>query len=458
MKKMLLIPILLLALIGCSSTERTEIRSRTPNFVAVESDAPRTAKKTNWQIQGKSQNSVAKAIKRKTSVRGQIFQKGDNTSVAYAVTQGTMLLFDGGKQHFVPFQEGPLESELVRKIMEIDERYFEMFGGFEGHLKGNEITITSQDTYDQKPIYHWVTSEKARYAVEIPEVARNRFENEKFKYVALEIVDPKDPKKKYYFHVDPRNISRPMMINRNDAKVHRVVMGNSEALNKTISKHLWINEAQADGGPRILLASDTNARPIQVMHLVKLFFSPEEQEFYDEKYESPKAEVANNSNSPTKNLVLIGRFTGEGVITGKFEKGTRSDVFDVNSTVQYHFKQNALTVGRGGIQDKPTRMEIEFFTLKLGQDEDQLRLALQQAQYKRQQKLNVFFIDDGKKRLQEMPDFSFSLKRVDDAAKLAMIKKQKLVPVQSDGSFTNPKHLTGAILELDLKASTQVIQ
>lgn len=447
MKHLLLYSLIAIFMIGCGSTERSEIRKRTPNFVALESDAPRTVSKKKSTATKKRVTKISVAKK-----------AAAQETVAYAVTQGTMLMLDGGKQTFVPFQEGHLDPDLVRQLMEIDESHFEMFGGFEAYLNANEVTITSQDAYDQKPIYHWVTSEKTSYAVEVPEVARNRFENEKFKYLALEIVSQKDPKNKFYFHVDPRNIGRPTVIYRPDAKVLRVVMGNSEELNRTISKQLWINEPLANKPPQVILPGDTSNRSIQIMHLVRLYFSPENEEFVDEKYEEG-AEVKEvvEEASPTDGLVLIGRFTAEGVVTGKFKKGTRSDVFDVNSTVQYHFKQNALTAGRGGIQDKPTRMEIEFFTLKLGQDEDQLRLALQQARYKRQQKLNVFFVDDGK-RLQESPNFSFSLKRVDDAAKLAMIKTQRLVPTQGDGGFTSPQHLSTAVLELDLKGGTEVIQ
>ncbi|MBF0279399.1 MAG: hypothetical protein HQM13_16500 [SAR324 cluster bacterium] len=434
----------ILVLVGCTSTERKEIRRRTPNFVAVESDAPQTAKKTKRLSRVNHQLRVVAPAK----------TKKDEQWISYAVTQGTMLILDGGKQTFVPFQAGPLNKELVRQIMEIDDRHFELFGGFEGYLNGNEVTITSKDVYDQKPIYKWITSENTRYAVEIPEVAQNRFNNGKFKYVALEIANIKNPEKKYYFHVDPRNIARPLVVFRDDAKVQRVVMGNSDELNQTINQNLWINEPPKQTGPQIAIPGDTSPRSIQVLHLVRLYFSPQESEFFDPKYE---VQEVKKSETDKKNLILAGRFTGEGVITGKFEKGSRSEIFDANSTVQYHFKQNALTAGRGGIQDKPTRMEIEFFTLKLGQDEDQLRLAMQQAQYKSQQQLNVYFTNNGK-RLSEIADFNFSLKRVDDAAKLAQIKQQKLRPNQPDGSFTTPHHLASAVLELDLKAAKKIIR
>lgn len=441
MKYAALFILAVLVFVGCSSTERKEIRRRTPNFVAVESDAPRTAVKK-------------KPVRRIRPAKKKAVPAEEWTS--YAVTQGTMLILDGGKQTFVPFQAGPLNSELVQQIMEIDERHFELFGGFEAYLNGNEVTIRSKDVYDQKPIYQWTTSEKTRYAVEVPEVAQNRFKNGNYQYVALEIVSKKNPKKKYYFHIDPRNIARPMIIYRDDAQVQRVVMGNSDRLNKIINQNLWLNEPPKDLGPQIVIPGDTTPRSIQVLHLVRLYFAPEEEEFFDPKYENQQK--AKKSEAPTaKNLVLAGRFTGEGIVTGKFEKGTRSEIFDANSTVQYHFKQKALTAGRGGIQDQPTRMEIEFFTLKLGQDEDQLRLAMQQAQYKSQQKLNVFFINNGK-RLNEIADFAFSLKRVDDAAKLALIKQQKLRPVQPDGSFTTPHHLAAAVLELDLAATQKIIQ
>ena len=438
----------LLVLVGCTSSERKEIRRRTPNFVAVESDTPRTVKKKERLRRVNTLEVAEKATEQEEPTAKQ------ESWVSYAVTQGTMLILDGGKQTFVPFQAGPLNADLVRQIMEIDDRHFELFGGFEGYLNGNEVTITSKDVYDQRPIYKWITSEKTRYAVEIPEVAQNRFNNEQFKYVALEIASNKNPDKKFFFHVDPRNIARPLVVFRDDAKVQRVVMGNSDELNKTINQNLWINEPSKAQGPHVVIPGDTSPRSIQVLHLVRLYFAPEEAEFFDPKYE--KQEVQ-QSESTQGNLVLAGRFTGEGIVTGKFEKGARSEIFDATSTVQYHFKQNALTAGRGGIQDKPIRMEIEFYTLKLGQDEDQLRLAMQQAQYKSQQQLNVFFTNNGK-RLNENADFNFSLKRVDDAAKLALIKQQKLRPHQPDGSFTTPHHLASAILELDLIVANQIIQ
>ncbi|MBF0288322.1 MAG: hypothetical protein HQM14_10935 [SAR324 cluster bacterium] len=444
MRYIALFAIALLIITGCTSSERKEIRRRTPNFVAVESDAPQTAAK-------KRRPNQAKKIRRPTTNQP-VFERGEWPT--YPVTQGTMLILDGGKQQFLPFKEGILESSLVQQIMEIDPRHFELLGGFEGYLNADKIIITSKDIYDQKPIYKWITAEKTRYAVEIPEVARNRFQNGSFKYIALEVVSKKHPDKKFYFHVDPRNIARPIVVYRSDAKVQRVVMGNSDDLISMISENLWVNEPIKNEGPKIAIPDDTTTRSIQILHLVRLYFSPQGQEFFDPKYES-----AQNKNEVTskQDLVLVGRFTGEGLITGKFEKGARSNVFDVDQVAQYHFKQNALTQGRGGIKDNPTRMEIEFFTLKLGQDEDQLRLALQQAQFKQQQKLNVFFLNNGK-RLSKNPDFSFSLKRVDDAAKLAMIKRQPLKPKQSDGGYTTPHHLSSAVLELDLKSSSTIIQ
>ncbi len=446
MKYIALFSIALLILTGCTSSERKEIRRRTPNFVAVESDAPQTAKK-------KSRPDQAKSIRRPAAKPKQPVSEQKEWPT-YPVTQGTMLILDGGKQQFLPFQEGILESNLVQQIMEIDQRHFELFGEFEGSLNANKIMITSKDIYDQKPIYQWITTEKTRYAVEIPEVARNRFQNGSFKYIALEVISQKHPNKKFYFHVDPRNIARPIVVYRDNAKVQRVVMGNSNELINMISENLWVNEPAKETGPKIAIPGDTTTRSIQILHLVRLYFSPQEQEFFDPKYETEQTKTEDTSK---QDLVLVGRFTGEGLITGKFEKGARSDVFDVDRVAQYHFKQSALTQGRGGIKDKPTRMEIEFFTLKLGQDEDQLRLALQQAQFKRQQKLNVFFLNNGK-RLSKNPDFSFSLKRVDDAAKLALIKKQKLKPKQADSSYTTPHHLSSAVLELDLKTAPTVIQ
>ncbi len=452
MRYTVVLSLILLMLAGCISSERKEIRRRTPNFVSAESDAPRTAPKRTANPKKKV---VTKRPQPKAAPAAAVVApaKKKDEWVAYPVTQGTMLLLDGGKQTFLPFQEGRVRPDLIRQIMEIDEKHFELFGGFEGRLDGSRVLISSVDTYDQRPVYSWAVANKTRYAVEIPEVARNRFQNEGFKYLALEIVSNKSPDDKFYFHVDPRNIDRPTVIYREDAKVLRVVMGDSEELNATINRNLWINEPPSAGGPQVALPSDTTTRPIQMLHLVRLYFEPQDEEFVDAKYEDASSE----EETASRNLVLVGRFTGEGIVTGKFEKGGTAEILKSEGAVQYHFKQEALTVGRGGIKDKPARMEIEFFTLKLGQDEDQLRLALQQAEFKRQQKLNVFFEHNGK-RYNEKPDFSFSLKRVDDAAKLALVKRQALKPKQPDGTYTTPDHITSSILELDLLGGQGVIQ
>lgn len=434
-----------LILSACLSSERKEVTRRPPaNFVAIESNKPQT----------KKSKKIVKIKKEKIKKEKTDIKSPQNEGVAYAITQGTMIMLDGGKEVFVPFRNSELSSDLTRQIMEIDERYFELFGGFQGKLSEGKVYIVSNDIFDQNPIYQWLVEGKTRYSVEIPEVARNRYKNEKYKYIALEVINDEEPQKKYYFHVDQRNIDRPIEIMRDDAKVVRVVMGNNEALNKKINQNLWLNESKEVTSPVLTLVNDTTTKPIQLLHLVKLYFSPQEEEFYDPKYEEKPDE---KETEEKKDLVLIGRFTGEGIITGFFEKGPRAEVEGETGIVQYHFKQKALTMGRGAIPDTPTRMEIEFYSLKLGQDEDQLRLALQQAQFKRQQKLNVFFVEEGK-RLSEAPDFSFSLQKMNGAAKLALIKRKKLIVKKDEDKYINPHHITTAILELDLRHTQKIIK
>lgn len=428
-------------LTACVSSERQEITRRPPsNFVAQESEAPRTA------TTAPTKPVTAQNEARKTTSN---FQGQAN----YAVTQGSMLFLEGGKQHFLPFQEGPIESDLIRQFMQIDQNTFELLGGFNGSLNDGNLIINSNDVYDQKPIYRWVISDSTRYAVEIPEVARNRFKNEGFNYIALEVEKDKVEDKKFYFHVDKRNIDRPVVVNRDGLKVVRVVMGNSNKLNDAISQNLLLNEPPAQAEQQVPLTSKTSTKPIQLLHLVKLYFTPQQDEFVDTKYESTTNNTESNSN---KKLVLQGRFTGDGIVTGYFDKGSTNTLQQDDEPVQYHFKQEALIVGRGAIKDKPTLMEIEYYTIKLGQDEDQLRLALQQAQFKSQQKLNVFFIEKGQ-ATNKKPDFSFSLRRVDGSAKLALIKRQPL-RIKKDGKFITPEDLNSAVLELDLNSVPEVIQ